>query len=85
LLRQDDIFADPEALRAQMTALRDMSSQLATEDDRDELLALVDALIAQLDLTVADRADGGWSSTDVVDHVGSLCGRSDLISWIVQA
>jgi hypothetical protein len=38
-----------------------------------------------LELALAGKAEGGWSSHRVVDNVAGLCGvDNDMISWSVQ-
>jgi hypothetical protein len=83
ILLKDDIGDDPAALRAQMLSLKEAVPLLATAEEEDDLVALIDPLLAQLDLAVQGHAENGWSSSHVVAQVESLC-DFDLIAWTVQ-
>ncbi len=83
VLVDDSIGDDPEKMRLQMEALAQAASDLPDEA-RLTLMQHVEPLIAELHLAERERAVGGWSSAEVVAFVSDLCGRDDLMAWIVQ-
>ncbi|MGH8943099.1 MAG: hypothetical protein ACRDWF_09815 [Acidimicrobiia bacterium] len=84
LLQEEIGPEEPAALRNQMEQLAEAAESLP-DDQKEELLVLIDDLVVQLRL--AERGQlgpDGYSSMDVVGFVSPLCGREDLIGWMVM-
>ncbi len=83
VLSREDLGGDPAAMRQQMDDLSE-AADLLPDDQSIDLQAQLDALNAELALALQGQAENGWSSVEVVETVGSLCGDDDLIGYIVQ-
>ncbi len=52
-------------------------------ETRTELMVLVNEVNDQLHLAEQGQTENGWENSEVVEFVGSLCGRDDLTTWMV--
>ncbi len=85
ILQREEIGDDPRAMREQMEELA-IAVEALPEDRQPRLSEMIGDLIEQLQSAErGELAISGWSSTNVVDHVGELCDRDDLIGWVTQS
>jgi hypothetical protein len=79
LLSQEDFGPDPEsAVSEQMSELSQLVERLP-EDEQQTVLELIEDVQEQIRAFEDGQAPDGWRSEAVVEHVGSLCDRNDLV------
>jgi hypothetical protein len=79
LLSREDFGQDPEAaVNEQMNELSQLVG-LLPEVQREPVLELIEDLREQVRAFEHGQAPDGWRSEAVVEHVGSLCERDDLV------
>jgi hypothetical protein len=79
-LSREDFGPEPEVTaKEQMVDLTQLA-QLLPEEEQGAMMELIGDLQETLRAFENGQAVDGWSSTAVVEHVGSLCDRDDL-SW----
>jgi hypothetical protein len=75
--------SEPEdAVRVQMENLGQAAAFIAAGEEKAVLLG-IDDFLQQLDRFERGAAPDGWSTQEIVDHVGELCERADLTWWMV--
>jgi hypothetical protein len=83
LLSREDFGPDPEAaVSEQMNELGQLV-ELLPDDEQEAVLELIDDLREQIRAFEDGQATDGWRSETVVEHVGSLCDRDDLVWHMV--
>jgi hypothetical protein len=79
LLSREDFGPDPEAaVNEQMSELSQLV-ELLPDDQQEPVLELIGDLRQQIQAFEDGQAADGWRSQTVVEHVGSLCDRDDLV------
>jgi hypothetical protein len=79
LLSREDFGPDPEVdVNEQMNQLSQLV-ELLPEDEQEPVLELIGDLREQLRAFEDGEAPDGWRSEAVVEHVGLLCDRDDLV------
>jgi len=83
LLSREDFGPDPEgAVNEQMNELTQLVG-LLPEDQQEPVLDLIGDLREQIRAFEDGQVADGWRSQAVVEHVGSLCDRDDLVWHMV--
>lgn len=83
LLSSEDFDPDPEdAVIEQMDELAQLV-ELLPEGEQEPVLELIDDLRGQVQAFEDGQAPDGWRSEAVVEHVGTLCDRDDLVWHMV--
>jgi hypothetical protein len=83
VLSREDFGPDPETtVREQMDELTQLV-ELLPDDQQGPVLAVIDDLLEQVRTFEDGQTSDGWRTEAVAKHVGSLCGRDDLV-WYVK-
>jgi hypothetical protein len=83
LLSREDFGPDPEdAVNEQMNDLSHLVV-LLPEEEQEPVLELIEDVQEQIRAFEEGQAPDGWRSEVVVEHVGSLCDRDDLVWHMV--
>jgi hypothetical protein len=82
LSREDMGPAAEGAVRDQMEELAE-AAQVLPDDQQESVVTLIDETTEQVRLFEEGQSPDGWSSRDVVEHVGSLC-DAQLTFWLVM-